>query len=158
MLTIYGRKRHKELNCSARNWEHGTNGSTLKLKFHNFFLKTRFQFLLLATILLKFATRRHCFTCYRKEHISTQLTQKGLNYSACDSELGTIAFLFNNEGPFCSVSTGARFNVIVGNAFLGTVVPKPSIKDQFALLEIHNSEQFFFSLTIKEGPLCSVSL
>ena len=85
------------------------------------------------------------FSRYRKGHISTQITQKGLNYFARDSELGTIGFLFNNKGPFCSVSTSARFNVIVGNTFLGTIVPKPSIKDQFVPLEIHNSEQLVFS-------------
>ena len=115
-----------------------------------FHKKTRSHFLLLATILLKFATRRDCFTRYRKEHISTQITQKELNYSARDSELGTICFLFDNKGPFCSVSTSARFNVIVGNTFLGTIVPKPSIKNQFVPLEIDNSEQLVFSLTKKD--------
>ena len=79
------------------------------------------------------------FSRYRKEHISTQITQKGLNYSTRDSELGTTGFLFNNKGPFCSICTSARFNVIVGNTFLGTIVPKPSMKDQFVPLEIHNS-------------------
>ena len=91
------------------------------------FIKTSSHFFLLATIPLKFATRRDCLTRYRKEHISTQITQKGLNYSARDSELGTIGFLFNNEGPFCSVSTSTRFNVTAGNTFLGTIFPKPSI-------------------------------
>jgi len=79
----------------------------------------------------------------RKEHISTQITQKRLNYSARDSELVTIGFLFNNEGPFYSVSTSARFNVIVGNTFLGTIVPKPSIKEQFVPLEITTRNNWF---------------
>ena len=80
-------------------------------------------------------------TCYRKGHINTQITQKGINYSARDSELGTIGFRFNNEGLLCSVSTSARFSVVVGNTFLGTVVPKPSIKDHFLPLQIRKSEQ-----------------
>ena len=83
-------------------------------------------------------------------HITTQITQKGLNYSARDSELVTIRFLFNNEGLFCSVSTSTRFTVIVGNTFLETIVPKPSTKDQFVPLEIDNSEQLVFSLTKKD--------
>ena len=35
----------------------------------------------------------------------------------------------------------ARFNVIEGNSFLGTIVPKSSIKDQFGPLQIRNLEQ-----------------
>ena len=35
----------------------------------------------------------------------------------------------------------ARSNVIEGNAFLGTIVPKSSIKDQFVPLQIRKSEQ-----------------
>ena len=105
---------------------------------------------LLATILLKFSTRGDFFARYRKEDISTQITQKGLIYSARDFELGIVGYLVNNEGPFCSVSTSARFNVIVGNPFLGIIVPKASIKDQFVPLEIHNSEQLVFSLTKKD--------
>ena len=44
----------------------------------------------------------------------------------------------------------ARFKVINGNAFLGTIVPKSSMKDQFVPLEIHNSEQLVFSLKKKD--------
>ena len=35
----------------------------------------------------------------------------------------------------------ARSNVIEGTAFLGTIVPKSSIKDQFVPLQIRKSEQ-----------------
>ena len=35
----------------------------------------------------------------------------------------------------------ARFTVIEGNAFLGAIVPKSSIKDQFVPLQIRKSEQ-----------------
>ena len=34
----------------------------------------------------------------------------------------------------------ARFNVIDGNAFLGTILPKSSIKDQFLRLQIRKLE------------------
>ena len=44
----------------------------------------------------------------------------------------------------------ASFNVIEGNAFLGTIVPKSSIKDQFVPLQIRNLEQLVFSLTMKD--------
>ena len=35
----------------------------------------------------------------------------------------------------------ARFNVIEGNAFLGAIVPKSSIKEQFVPLQSRKSEQ-----------------
>ena len=44
----------------------------------------------------------------------------------------------------------ARFNVIEGNAFLGTIVPKSSIKDQFVPLQIGNLEQLIPLLAIND--------
>ena len=44
----------------------------------------------------------------------------------------------------------ARFNVIEGNAFLGTIVPKSSIKDQFVPLQIRKSEQLVPLLAIND--------
>ena len=45
----------------------------------------------------------------------------------------------------------ARFNFIEGNAFLETIVPKSSIKDQFVPLQIHKSEQLVPLLAINEA-------
>ena len=45
----------------------------------------------------------------------------------------------------------ARFNVIEGNAFLETIVPKSSIKDQFVPLQIHKSEQLVPLVAINEA-------
>ena len=45
----------------------------------------------------------------------------------------------------------ARFNVIEGNAFLETIVPKSSIKDQFVPLQIHKWEQLVPLLAINEA-------
>ena len=44
----------------------------------------------------------------------------------------------------------ARFNVIEGNAFLGTIVPNSSIKDQFVPLQIRNLEQLVPLLAIND--------
>ena len=44
----------------------------------------------------------------------------------------------------------SRFNVIEGNAFLGTIVPKSSIKDQFVSLQIRNLEQLVPLLAIND--------
>ena len=44
----------------------------------------------------------------------------------------------------------ARFNVIEGNAFLGTIVPKSSIKEQFVPLQIRNLEQLVPLLAIND--------
>ena len=44
----------------------------------------------------------------------------------------------------------ARFNVIEGNAFLGTIVPKSSIKDQFVPLKIRKSEELVPLLAIND--------
>ena len=44
----------------------------------------------------------------------------------------------------------ARFNVIEGNAFLETIVPKSSIKDQFVPLKIRKSEQLVPLLAIND--------
>ena len=44
----------------------------------------------------------------------------------------------------------ARFNVIEGNAFLGTIVPKSSIKDQFVPLQIRNLGQLVPLLAIND--------
>ena len=44
----------------------------------------------------------------------------------------------------------ALFNVIEGNAFLGTIVPKSSIKDQFVPLQIGNLEQLVPLLAIND--------
>ena len=44
----------------------------------------------------------------------------------------------------------ARFNVIEGNAFLGKIAPKSSIKDQFVPLQIRNLEQLVPLLAIND--------
>ena len=44
----------------------------------------------------------------------------------------------------------ARFNFIEGNAFLETIVPKSSIKDQFVPQQIHKSEQLVPLLAIND--------
>ena len=44
----------------------------------------------------------------------------------------------------------ARFNVTEGNAFLGRIVPKSSIKDQFVPLQIRKSEQLVPILAIND--------
>ena len=44
----------------------------------------------------------------------------------------------------------AHFNVIEGNAFLGTIVPKSSIKDKFVPLQIRNLEQLVPLLAIND--------
>ena len=44
----------------------------------------------------------------------------------------------------------ARFNVMEGNAFLGTIVPKSSFKDQFVPLQIRKSEQVVPLLAIND--------
>ena len=44
----------------------------------------------------------------------------------------------------------APFNVIEGNAFLGTIVPKSSIKEQFVPLQIRNLEQLVPLLAIND--------
>ena len=44
----------------------------------------------------------------------------------------------------------ALFNVIEGNAFLGTIVPESSIKDKFVPLQIRNLEQLVPLLAIND--------
>ena len=44
----------------------------------------------------------------------------------------------------------ARFNIIEGNAFLGTIVPKSYIKDQFVPLQTRNLEQLVPLLAIND--------
>ena len=44
----------------------------------------------------------------------------------------------------------ACFSIIEGNAFLGTIVPKSSIKDQFVPLQIRNLEQLVPLLAIND--------
>ena len=46
------------------------------------------------------------------------------------------------------IKAGSSF--IKGNTFLGTIVPKSSIKDQFVPLEIRNSEQLVPLLAIDD--------
>ena len=74
---------HKALNCAARNSERGTNfniktRSILTLKDH--------------FVPLFFLIYKGTFPCYQKEHIfrnnSSQMTHKGLNCSARNSERG----------------------------------------------------------------------
>ena len=44
----------------------------------------------------------------------------------------------------------APFNIIEGNAFLGIIVPKSSIKDQFVPLQTRQSEQLVPLLAIND--------
>ena len=44
----------------------------------------------------------------------------------------------------------ARFNVIEGNAFLRTILPKSSIKDQFLPLQIRKLEQLVPLLAVND--------